>query len=550
MEENATGDIELHLQSMRVAGDMLFYGWKGGDYYGRMDNINHRIFDWNDYGDLRSDARPVLRLDQLETDIILTLVGEVESSGIHMSRLRITGNGYNTVDDLDDAIAVRFGLNPCPPVGSLGFTQRVSTSTAHQYPVIINTPSSYGGSVKNYIYFAENSAYLPKLKQFDISANSTSTINLPSEFSSIYSLQGGSSPANASFALCIRTSAYLGGPNVVVYERPSYGGSPQLKTVYRGYDHPTIMVDQQTGFNSSGSGHTVMMQGNDANWYWADGSKIEFLDSEIAGVFSREKVNTGDREVIVIRNDEIPTMLEKFGSGLILGKVVSSNTDIRYYRYWSDNKNNLSLSVLDFHGAKVQIIDSLKTNNNIITIELLETGLDGFIVRQPDTLISDIGVKVLRNNKEISSFAPSRFAVITSFSLAGVRPGDILLFESRTGTKTEWAFAELTFRGSTFQKESIEFSEDPVDENLNIISAYPNPFNPATTFSYTLKNSGRVKLSIYDIRGRLVENLVNSFKPAGRYNVTFGGNHLASGIYIYRFETDMFVKTDKLMLIK
>lgn len=380
LEENASEEIELHLQTMRASGDWIFYGWKGGDYYGRVDGVNHRMFDWNGYGDLRSGARPVLRLDLSVTDILMTAAGEVEGSGIHMSHIKFEGNGYNSVEDLDDASVIKYGFNPSPPAGSLGFCRRVSTSTKHKYPVIINTPPSYGGTAKNYIYFAEDNSYLPKLKLHDITANTTSTISIPSEFSRIFSLQGGSSPGNATFALCVRTSAYIGGPNVIVLERPSYGGTPQLKTVYRGYNHPTIMVDQQSGFNSSGCVHTVMMQGNDENWYWADGGEIDYLDSEIAGIFSREKVNSNDQEVMIVRDGEVPTIIEKLGGEKKLAKGVLSTTNIRYFRYWDDNKSKLNLSVLDFHGATVQLFDSTKSSSKITAIKLLEAGKNGFIV--------------------------------------------------------------------------------------------------------------------------------------------------------------------------
>lgn len=60
---------------------------------------------------------------------------------------------------------------------------------------------------------------------------------------------------------------------------------------------------------------------------------------------------------------------------------------------------------------------------------------------------------------------------------------------------------------------------------------YPNPFNPTTVIRYAIPNDGNVTLRIYDVLGREVETLVNGVQKAGRYEVTFDGSRLASGVY-------------------
>jgi hypothetical protein len=88
-----------------------------------------------------------------------------------------------------------------------------------------------------------------------------------------------------------------------------------------------------------------------------------------------------------------------------------------------------------------------------------------------------------------------------------------------------------------------QFKYSPVVE-VNIGSAqsyelkqnYPNPFNPSTVISYRLKEEGFVKLSVYDIRGELVKELVNENKEAGDYKAEFNAKGLASGVYVYRIE--------------
>ena len=79
-----------------------------------------------------------------------------------------------------------------------------------------------------------------------------------------------------------------------------------------------------------------------------------------------------------------------------------------------------------------------------------------------------------------------------------------------------------------------------VDEGIFEIKVYspsqnhPNPFNPSTTINYQLPQSGFVTLKVYDILGKEVAKLIDEFKNAGSYKVTFDASHIPSGIYIYR----------------
>ncbi|HQF43480.1 MAG TPA: YCF48-related protein, partial [Ignavibacteriaceae bacterium] len=79
---------------------------------------------------------------------------------------------------------------------------------------------------------------------------------------------------------------------------------------------------------------------------------------------------------------------------------------------------------------------------------------------------------------------------------------------------------------------------------------YPNPFNPSTTIKYSIAEDGYIKLSVYNLLGEEVTNLVNGQQKAGRYEIDFNAGTLASGVYIYRLETSNFISSKKLMLMK
>ena len=113
---------------------------------------------------------------------------------------------------------------------------------------------------------------------------------------------------------------------------------------------------------------------------------------------------------------------------------------------------------------------------------------------------------------------------------------------------------------------SIENEETELPGNFRLEQNYPNPFNPTTKIRYVIPNEVRnlkdfssqaprndnslVTLKVYDILGNEVVTLVNEEKSAGSYEVTFNATDFSSGIYFYKIETDNFVETKKMILMK
>ncbi len=80
---------------------------------------------------------------------------------------------------------------------------------------------------------------------------------------------------------------------------------------------------------------------------------------------------------------------------------------------------------------------------------------------------------------------------------------------------------------------------------------YPNPFNPTTTIEYELQKHQNVTLFITDALGKRVETILNNVsQDAGVYRIKFEGGSLASGIYFYTIQTEMFTDTKQMILIK
>ena len=79
---------------------------------------------------------------------------------------------------------------------------------------------------------------------------------------------------------------------------------------------------------------------------------------------------------------------------------------------------------------------------------------------------------------------------------------------------------------------------------------YPNPFNPTTQISYQVPTNGFVTLKVYDVLGNAVQTLVDGYQQIGKYNITFDGSKLASGVYFYTIKVNDFSATKKLILLK
>ena len=84
---------------------------------------------------------------------------------------------------------------------------------------------------------------------------------------------------------------------------------------------------------------------------------------------------------------------------------------------------------------------------------------------------------------------------------------------------------------------------------------YPNPFNPTTNLSYELSYDSYVTITVYDLLGNVVRNLVSEYQNSGLRSVQWDatndhGHTVAAGVYLYRIESGSFTNTKKMILLK
>ena len=92
--------------------------------------------------------------------------------------------------------------------------------------------------------------------------------------------------------------------------------------------------------------------------------------------------------------------------------------------------------------------------------------------------------------------------------------------------------------------------DDKLPSKYQLSQNYPNPFNPETTIDFRIDPDSHVNISVFDINGNFVQELVNEWKGSGSHQVKFSGHSAPSGIYFYKITSKGFTDIRKMTLIQ
>ena len=113
----------------------------------------------------------------------------------------------------------------------------------------------------------------------------------------------------------------------------------------------------------------------------------------------------------------------------------------------------------------------------------------------------------------------------------------------------EYRLKQIDFDGS-FHYSDIVNVEVYYANSFELKQNYPNPFNPSTTIRFTVPKNEFVNLSVYNLLGEKVAELVNEVKTTGEYETSFNSDGLTSGIYIAKISAGNFIQSIKMSLLK
>ena len=172
------------------------------------------------------------------------------------------------------------------------------------------------------------------------------------------------------------------------------------------------------------------------------------------------------------------------------------------------------------------------------------------------TLLIAATVCILPTSLEAQNATVKWFALSGGFAVTSVQSGRMLMM-SEGQSFVEAASGTLNIVESGFLVHpalrdilvSVPYREElPISFALS--QNYPNPFNPTTNIRFEIPQVGFVSLKVYDLLGREVTTLLNEKLNPGRYERSFNGKGLASGVYFYRLTAGTFTAIKKMLLLQ
>jgi len=280
--------------------------------------------------------------------------------------------------------------------------------------------------------------------------------------------------------------------------------------------------------------------------YWTPGSKEDDEELPEALLFEQaySYVETKDYELARNLVEQILTDFNNSNYALAAAKLLfdiefTTNEDLAQLKYYYENdpcftgENSELNSLAEYLATKCDI-----------QLENYQEAIDWYenILENPETecdsimAVLDLGY-IYTNLADDSGRYSCRFP------------------ELKRMTKSEYNTLRDDYMDRLMGTEDDENLNDSPSSNFRL-SNYPNPFNPITTFSFDMPETGLVKLSVYNLKGQQVITLGNSVLENGNQKITWNGNDstgnkVASGLYFYKLSINgKDVATNKCLLLK
>ena len=314
---------------------------------------------------------------------------------------------------------------------------------------------------------------------------------------------------------------------------------------------------------------------------------------------------------LVGRNNSSSTVSNSYSTGSVsgssnVGGLVGMNDNTVTNSFWDTQTSNQSSSA----GGTGKITDDMKTESTFtdagwdFEIETTNGTNDYWDIDGTNSINNGYPFLSWQNGEDVS--LPVE---LTSFTADNSRAGEITLHwvteseienlgfilergaESEDGSTAEWTeiasyITDEALRGQgsvTYRTEysftdktvepgvtydyrlaDVSYAGEKVYHALNVLGvavteipeefalfpAYPNPFNPETVIRYQLSADSDVSLKIYDVKGQMIETLLNKTQDPGFYKVNWKPNNLPSGVYFCKLVQGSHVSTQKLILLK
>jgi len=223
------------------------------------------------------------------------------------------------------------------------------------------------------------------------------------------------------------------------------------------------------------------------------------------------------------------------------------NDAVKYFNYGTGNGDDRASSI-KLKNNKIYVSGTSQDAPNGIYTKIYEQN-GGVITQTWDRVFYPSFTKSDNYN---SMFKASKIELDSSGNL-------IVIAFAWNNTESKYAVIKYDSLGNVLYTIDETLSDNLSNRNITeqnspdqyvLAQNFPNPFNPNTKIYYSIPKEGNIRISVYNISGQLIADLVNEFKATGQYEIEFDGSSYASGIYFYKIESGEFSDTRRMILAK
>lgn len=267
--------------------------------------------------------------------------------------------------------------------------------------------------------------------------------------------------------------------------------------------------------------------------------------------------STQTKELIINPNlnENIPNFKESNNKDWLVSLNIETNgTKINYLTFGAKTNSINSLDVNDIGISPinpdndVKLKAYIKTDNGKLSQDFRSNTDIGYTWNIELENLSINELFTLKINKK--EYFPPSFKIEVNYAGKTFRKqfDDTTLIFNFKKTNDNTIIIKI---GTNEYLESSSNNNELLPENFILYQNYPNPFNPSTNIEFFLPKEEHIKLSVYNLLGKEIANLLDMKMQKGKHKITFNPkNDLSSGIYFYRLETSTFIDVKKMIYIR
>ncbi len=355
---------------------------------------------------------------------------------------------------------------------------------------------------------------------------------------------------------------------IVINSNDQLNPQQVISVTAKGFDAVEPMANSLYAINGKGDlikiddsfKGTILGSSGLATW---NGLALDRINGELIGSISGNGATT-----IYRLNSEIGEIIAKSNLEVAFNKIAYDNNQVLYGI--SDDQNLYTIDINTNSTTLVANIDMKTmgmtfhptTNELWVSVDSLTNKDRLYKINTNDgskTFVASVG-----NSKRIEAIAFDNLG-----NLYGINYKPILKSILVSINTTDYSLTEVGDLGVSsvnyllFTPETIvgvDEQDVKVPTNYTLFQNYPNPFNPTTTIKYSIPEASSVKLTVFNVLGEVVSELINDFQSAGTYNVSWNaksmsGAALSSGIYLYKIQAvgnsgKEYIETKKMVFLK